>query len=378
MRAGMAWQPTRHMLIERSIMPQFLSNTYLVGTAGRRGRSSSTPAAPSRRSSRRPSAQGLTPTHVLLTHHHHDHVAELGALRERWPGSPSWPTPTRRRSSRATGGRSRPGSPSRSAGCDIAAAAHAGPHGGDARASSSRATSSPATRCSRARSAACARPATRPTPTCAVDHGRAHGAARRRPSSGPATPTRRPSPTSGRTTRFIRVWRGLDPEGDEPCTALGEPATLVLLGDDYDGGHKAWVRWPDGRDDIVPGSQVRGRPPARIASAWPTTRSRPRAWRARRGSAGSPPGRRRARSGPARPTSRATSEAAQDALERRQLETAEQIVAALGTMKGAAMKLGQVMSLPRRRPGARGLPRGVPGQARPRCATPRPRCPSRT
>ena len=32
------------------------------------------------------------------------------------------------------------------------------------------------------------------------------------------------------------------------------------------------------------------------------------------------------------------------ALERRQLETAEQIVAALGTMKGAAMKLGQVMS----------------------------------
>ena len=31
---------------------------------------------------------------------------------------------------------------------------------------------------------------------------------------------------------------------------------LVLWGDDYDGGHKAWVRWPDGRDDIVPGSQV--------------------------------------------------------------------------------------------------------------------------
>ena len=55
---------------------------------------------------------------------------------------------------------------------------------------------------------------------------------------------------------FIRVWRGLDPEGDEPCTALGESATLVLLGDDYDGGHKAWVRWPDGSDDIVPGSQV--------------------------------------------------------------------------------------------------------------------------
>ncbi len=55
---------------------------------------------------------------------------------------------------------------------------------------------------------------------------------------------------------FVRVWRGLDPEGEESCTAMGEPATLVLLGDDYDGGHKAWVRWEDGADDIVPGSQV--------------------------------------------------------------------------------------------------------------------------
>ncbi|MBV9192500.1 MAG: MBL fold metallo-hydrolase [Solirubrobacterales bacterium] len=56
--------------------------------------------------------------------------------------------------------------------------------------------------------------------------------------------------------RFVRIWRGLDAEGSEPCTALGEPATLILLGDDYDGGHKAWVRWPDGSDDIVPGSRV--------------------------------------------------------------------------------------------------------------------------
>jgi glyoxylase-like metal-dependent hydrolase (beta-lactamase superfamily II) len=55
---------------------------------------------------------------------------------------------------------------------------------------------------------------------------------------------------------FIRVWRGLDPEGAEPCTALGEPATLILLGADYDGGTKAWIRWPDGSDDIVPGSKV--------------------------------------------------------------------------------------------------------------------------
>jgi hydroxyacylglutathione hydrolase len=55
---------------------------------------------------------------------------------------------------------------------------------------------------------------------------------------------------------FVRIWRGLDPEGDEPCTALGQPATLILFAPDYDGGHKAWVRWPDGADDIVPGSRV--------------------------------------------------------------------------------------------------------------------------
>src|SRR5262249_10305898 len=28
----------------------------------------------------------MTPTHVLLTHHHHDHVEELGQLTARWPG----------------------------------------------------------------------------------------------------------------------------------------------------------------------------------------------------------------------------------------------------------------------------------------------------
>lgn len=55
---------------------------------------------------------------------------------------------------------------------------------------------------------------------------------------------------------FVRVWRGLDPEGDEPCRVRGDEATLVLWGPDYDGTHKAWVRFPDGRQAIVGGSQV--------------------------------------------------------------------------------------------------------------------------
>jgi hydroxyacylglutathione hydrolase len=55
---------------------------------------------------------------------------------------------------------------------------------------------------------------------------------------------------------FIRIWRGLEPEGADLCRVRGEEATLVLWAPDYDGGNKAWVRYPDGRDAIVGGSQV--------------------------------------------------------------------------------------------------------------------------
>ncbi len=55
---------------------------------------------------------------------------------------------------------------------------------------------------------------------------------------------------------FVRIWRGLDGESSEPCRVRGEEATLVLWAPDYDGGHKAWVRYGDGRDAIVGGSQV--------------------------------------------------------------------------------------------------------------------------
>ena len=55
---------------------------------------------------------------------------------------------------------------------------------------------------------------------------------------------------------FIRIWRGVDPEGTAECLVRGKPATLILFGPDYDGTHKAWVRYPDGRDAIVGGSQI--------------------------------------------------------------------------------------------------------------------------
>jgi glyoxylase-like metal-dependent hydrolase (beta-lactamase superfamily II) len=55
---------------------------------------------------------------------------------------------------------------------------------------------------------------------------------------------------------FVRAW--LDGEWPEPedCRVNGEPAMLLLWADDYDGGHKALVRFADGRETIVGGSRV--------------------------------------------------------------------------------------------------------------------------
>ena len=55
---------------------------------------------------------------------------------------------------------------------------------------------------------------------------------------------------------FVRVWRGVDPEGTEAVRVAGEEATLIVWSPDYDGKGKAWVRFADGRDAIVGGSRV--------------------------------------------------------------------------------------------------------------------------
>jgi glyoxylase-like metal-dependent hydrolase (beta-lactamase superfamily II) len=62
---------------------------------------------------------------------------------------------------------------------------------------------------------------------------------------------------------FVRIWRGLDEEGSDPVS-IGpadaeerDEATMILWAPDYDGGNKAWVRFGDGSDAIVGGSQVK-------------------------------------------------------------------------------------------------------------------------
>src|SRR5687768_4243964 len=73
------------MIVERSMSPQWLSNTYLVAAA-RGGEAflvdAGGPVAPL---IEKAGELDLDVTHVLLTHHHHDHVAELGEVLERWP-----------------------------------------------------------------------------------------------------------------------------------------------------------------------------------------------------------------------------------------------------------------------------------------------------
>jgi glyoxylase-like metal-dependent hydrolase (beta-lactamase superfamily II) len=62
--------------------------------------------------------------------------------------------------------------------------------------------------------------------------------------------------TERATNPFIRAW--LDGEGltESPCRVSGQDATLLLWAADYDGGHKALVRFPSGEETIVGGSRV--------------------------------------------------------------------------------------------------------------------------
>jgi len=55
---------------------------------------------------------------------------------------------------------------------------------------------------------------------------------------------------------FVRVWRGVEPEGTDACRVNGRDARLIVWSPDYDGKGKAWVRLDDGTDAIVGGSRV--------------------------------------------------------------------------------------------------------------------------
>ena len=252
--------------------PQFLSNTFLVGD-GAGGPAffidAGGPVAPLIKAAER---LALTPTHVLLTHHHYDHICDVGELRERWPKLEVLISPIESELIAAAAAESGADAPAGSeqlgsvqAGqtlrfgtlevCPLHTPGHtAGMLSflvGD-RSSAGSTDRAPSTR----RSGSSATPGGFNGAEAAVFTG---DTLFKNSVGGVKAPGHSDATTVGEEWEgngFIRVWRGLDPEGAEPCTALGEPATLVLLGQDYDGGTKAWVRWPDGADDIVPGSRV--------------------------------------------------------------------------------------------------------------------------
>jgi glyoxylase-like metal-dependent hydrolase (beta-lactamase superfamily II) len=55
---------------------------------------------------------------------------------------------------------------------------------------------------------------------------------------------------------FVRVWRGLEPEGTERCRVAGREGTIAVWSPDYDGKGKAWVRFDDGTGRIVGASRI--------------------------------------------------------------------------------------------------------------------------
>jgi hydroxyacylglutathione hydrolase len=244
------------MILERSMSDPWLSNTYLVAAGPGTEAFVVDAGGPVAPLIAKADEHELDVTHVLLTHHHHDHVAELGALKERWPRAEVLIHPEERDAVPGATGDLLPDQELEIGGLEVRAL-HTPGHtagmlsllvgGSDVFTGDTLFKGS-------------------------VGGVRAPG------STGyddlkrsimevllalPPETAIRPGHTDPTTVgdelesnRFVRIWRGLDGEDGRECTALGEPATLVLLGDDYDGGYKAWVRWPDGRDDIVPGSRV--------------------------------------------------------------------------------------------------------------------------
>jgi hydroxyacylglutathione hydrolase len=244
------------MLIERSMNDAFLSNTYLVADELGAHAVMIDAGGPVEPLLGVLDRMRYRLTHILLTHHHHDHISELDKVLERHPGTPVLIHELERDDVPQATGTMVPGVPIDSGALTIEPI-HTPGHtagmisllidSGDVFTGDTLFKGSVGG-------------VRAPGHTTYADLK--HSIMEKLLKLPPATRIH-PGHTDPTTVadelehnKFVRIWRGLDPEGTEPCTAMGEPATLILLGDDYDGGHKAWVRWPDGSDDIVPGSQV--------------------------------------------------------------------------------------------------------------------------
>ena len=241
------------MIVERSMAEQWLSNTYLVAAGPNSDAFLVDAGGPLDPLFAKAGEHGLTVTHILLTHHHGDHVAELGAALERWPEAQVLAHPEERVP--GTTGDLNPGDEVTVGGLTVQALHTPGHTAGML---SLLVNGEVFTGDTLFKGSVGGVRAPGSTSFADIRHSIMEVLLALPPET-----VIRPGHTDPTTVAeelehnpFVRIWRGLDAEGDERCTALGDPATLVLWGPDYDGGHKAWVRWEDGADDIVPGSRV--------------------------------------------------------------------------------------------------------------------------
>jgi hydroxyacylglutathione hydrolase len=243
------------MILERSMHPQFLSNTFLVAAEPGGEAFFVDAGGPMEPLFEKVAEHDLTPTHVLLTHHHFDHVSEVPAITERWPDVEVLIHPAEKDLVETATGTMDPGTTVRAGGLEVQTLAIPGHTAGMLGLLVEGNVFTGDTLFKNSVGGVRA-----PGSTSYADlKSSIMDTLMALPPETVIQPGHTDASTVGEefeNNKFIRLWRGLDAEGDEPVTALGEPATLILLGDDYDGGHKAWVRWPDGRDDIVPGSKV--------------------------------------------------------------------------------------------------------------------------
>jgi hydroxyacylglutathione hydrolase len=244
------------MILERSMSDPWLSNTYLVAAGPESDAFVVDAGGPVEPLIEKADEYGLNVTHVLLTHHHHDHVAELDSLTERWPDAEVLIHPAERSLMDGATGDLDPDTELEIGGLTVRALHTPGHTAGMISLLVDGADVFTGDTLFKGSVGGVRAPAH--TTYDDLKHSIMDVLLALPPETtihpGHTDPT-----TVGdelESNRFVRIWRGEDGEDGRECTALGEKATLVLLGDDYDGGHKAWVRWADGRDDIVPGSKV--------------------------------------------------------------------------------------------------------------------------
>jgi hydroxyacylglutathione hydrolase len=241
------------MIVERSMNDSWLSNTYLVAAGPGSDAFLVDAGGPLEPLFQAADEHDLNVTHILLTHHHHDHVAELGAALERWPDATVLSHPEERVP--GTTGDLNPGDEVTIGGLTVKALHTPGHTAGMLALVVNGEVFTGDTLFKGSVGGVRA-----PGSTSYAD---LKASVMETLLTLPGDTVIRPGHTDPSTVAeelesnpFVRIWRGLDEEGDEQVTALGDPATLILWGPDYDGGHKAWVRWPDGSDDIVGGSRV--------------------------------------------------------------------------------------------------------------------------